>query len=60
MDRRRGVRGKENLLGGRERRGFGDGQRKRRETAARNRSGRAEETVAVRGRWLLRRFTIGV
>lgn len=59
-DRRRGVGGGENLLGGWERRGFGEEQRKRRETAARNISGRAEETVAVRGRWLLRRFTRGV
>jgi hypothetical protein len=45
--RRRGlIKGKENLLGGRESRGLGEDQRKRRETAARNRSGRADETVA--------------
>lgn len=61
MIRRRGFRGKENLLGGRESRGLGDDQRKRRETAARNRSGKAEVTVALRGRWLLlRRLTSGV
>lgn len=61
VDRRRGFRGKENLLGGRETRGLGDDQRKRRETAARNRSGKAEVTVELRGRWwLLRRFTRGV
>lgn len=59
VDRRRGVRGKENLFGGRETRGLGEDQRKRRETAARKRSGTAEETVAL-GRWLLRRFRGGV
>jgi hypothetical protein len=62
MDRRRGFRGKENLFGGRETRGLGDDQRKRRETAARKISGKAEVTVALRGRWLLmlRRLTSGV